>query len=158
MNKKIFLVFTFIFLFLPNYVFAETNASSRVTGEIVSGEFSMSTPNNLTFIAKINGKTQVVDLETINVIVTDYRGVNSGWNLTVKSPNYSSYSDNYHIKINKKEISQQSESVYLNKNQDFITELQLPTSIEIEKNAKPGSYGADLEWNLQPDIKNIIEE
>lgn len=137
---------------------AESNVTSTVSGEIVSGEFSMSVPNDVSFIAKLNGQKQSIQIDDIQTSITDYRGIDNGWQVIVKSSNFNQYQQHYQLKINDQFISESSVIVYKNDKQSLTKELVLPTSVELSADAKAGSYGADLEWNLQPNIKNMVKE
>lgn len=132
--------------------------TSTVTGEIISGDFSITPPNDLSFSAKLNGQKQNLDLNPIQTKVTDYRGRDEGWQLTVKTSNFDEYSQNYQLLINGQLVSKSENIVYKNEKQELLKEISLPVKVEISAKAQPGSYGAHLEWNLQPNIKNSIKE
>lgn len=131
---------------------------SIISGEIISGELSMETPNNLEFRATLNGKKQTIELNPIKSDITDYRGRDEGWQLTVKSLNFEAYSQNYQLLINDQLISKSENIVYKNNKQALHQAISMPVKAEISSQAKAGSYGANLEWNLQPNIKNSIKE
>ena len=78
---------------------------TTVTGEIIAGDFSMTPPNNVSFNAKLTGKTQKIDLDAINTTVTDYRGSQDGWQITLNSLNDKDYAKNYQLNINGNNIS-----------------------------------------------------
>lgn len=137
---------------------AESNITSKVSGEIVPGEFSMSIPNDVSFTAKLNGQKQSIQIDDIQTNITDYRGIDNSWQIIVKSSNYNVYKQNYQLLINHQFISDNGVIVYKNDKQSLTKELVLPTSVELSAEAKAGSYGADLEWNLQPNIKNKLQE
>lgn len=137
--------------------FADTT-HSIISGEIISGELSMETPNNLEFRAILNGKRQTIELNPIKSDITDYRGRDEGWQLTVKSPNFEAYSQNYQLLINGQLVSKSENIVYKNNKQALHQAISMPVKAEISSQAKAGSYGANLEWNLQPNIKNSIKE
>ncbi|AUJ86523.1 hypothetical protein [Enterococcus sp. CR-Ec1] len=137
---------------------AESNVTSTVSGEIISGEFSMSVPNDVSFSTKLSGQKQSIQIDDIQTSVTDYRGIDNGWQVIVKSPNFNQYQQHYQLKINNQFISDNSVIVYKNDKQSLIKDLSLSTSVELSADAKAGSYGGDLEWNLQPNIKNKIQE
>ena len=48
--------------------------SSTVTGEIISGDFSIVTPNDLDFSTHLTGQKQQLCLKPIQTKITDYRG------------------------------------------------------------------------------------
>lgn len=137
---------------------AASTAVTKITGTITSGALSLSVPQNLAFTAKLNGKPQSLDLDTLKTTITDERGIENGWRLTVKSSNFDAYKQNYQLRINKKQINQESIVVYENATQTLETKLQLPTTVEVSADAKKGSFDSNLEWNLQPNIKNTITE
>ncbi|MBF8807313.1 MAG: hypothetical protein IC227_01440 [Enterococcus lacertideformus] len=143
------------FLIASPITFADTTTST-VTGEIISGEFSMTMPNDLNFQATLNGQKQALDLQPIKTKITDYRGQKEGWQLTVKSPNFETYAQNYQLIINDQSISHNESIVYKQISQSLIKEISLPVQVEVLASAKAGSYSVDLEWNLQPTI-NIKE-
>ncbi|PFG85578.1 hypothetical protein BW152_00485 [Lactococcus lactis] len=132
--------------------------TSTVTGEIISGDLSIAPPNDLSFSAKLNGQKQNLDLKPIQTKVTDYRGRDEGWQLTVKTSNFDEYSQNYQLLINGQLVSKSENIVYKNDKQELLKEISLPVKVEISAKAQAGSYGANLEWNLQPNIKNSIKE
>ena len=86
------------------------------------------------------------------------RGRDEGWQLTVKSPNFEAYSQNYQLLINGQLVSKSENIVYKNNKQALHQAISMPVKAEISSQAKAGSYGANLEWNLQPNIKNSIKE
>lgn len=137
---------------------AKANVISTVSGEIVPGAFSMSVPNDLRFIAKLTGQKQSISMNELQTTITDYRGIENGWQIVVKSPNYKTYNGNYQLKVNEQYVSDTGVIVYKNDKQVRMKNLALSTSVELSAEAKAGSYGAELEWNLQPNIKNKIQE
>lgn len=137
---------------------AASDVTSKIYAEITPGELSMSIPNDLNFTTKLNGKKQSILTEGIRTKITDYRGIANGWQINVKSPNYLSYQQNYQILINNKFVSDSSVIVYRNNKQLITKSLVLPTSVELSSDANAGSYGADLEWSLQPVINEKIKE
>ncbi|MCC4122020.1 WxL domain-containing protein [Lactococcus lactis] len=137
--------------------FADTT-HSIISGEIISGELSMETPNNLEFRATLNGKKQTIELKPIESDITDYRGRDEGWQLTVNSPNFDAYNQSYQLLINGQLVSKSETIVYKNNKQALHQAISMPVKAEISSQAKAGSYGANLEWNLQPNIKNSIKE
>lgn len=131
---------------------------TTVTGEITAGDFSMTLPNSISFNAKLTGKTQEIDLDEINTTVTDYRGSQDGWQITVNSPNYTDYANNYQLVINGKTVGNNESVAFKVDKQILVKDLNLPVKMEISAKALAGSYSADLVWNLQPNIKNEIKE
>lgn len=138
--------------------YAESNPTTTISGEIVPGNFSMSVLKDLDFIARLNGKKQSISIEDIQLSVTDYRGVENGWQIIVKSSNYNTYRQHYQLLIDNQFISDNGVIVYENEKQLLTKELALSTSVELSADAKAGSYSVDLEWNLQPNIKNMVQE
>ena len=78
--------------------------------------------------------------------------------MTVKTSNFDEYSQNYQLLINGQLVSKSENIVYKNDKQELLKEISLPVKVEISAKAQAGSYGANLEWNLQPNIKNSIKE
>lgn len=146
-----------VYLFWGSPVFADITHST-VTGEIISGDFSMTTPNDLIFSARLSGKNQQLSLKPIQTKVTDYRGRDEGWQVTVKSSNFDAYAQNYQLSINGQLVSKSENIVYKNNKQELLKEISLPVKVEISAKAQAGSYGANLEWNLQPNIQHSIKE
>ncbi|WKF72408.1 hypothetical protein QYM42_08450 [Lactococcus lactis] len=161
MSKKYYSLFISVCILLGTFWsssgFADTT-HSIISGEIISGELSMGFPNNLEFRATLNGKNQTIELKPIKSDITDYRGRDEGWQLTVKSPNFDTYSQNYQLFISGQFVSKSENIVYKNNKQTLNKAISLPVKAEISSQAKAGSYGANLEWNLQPNIKNSIKE
>ncbi len=158
-KKLLFLSFFGLFLIAADTtVFADSKDSSTVSGEIVAGEFSLSQPNDVNFKVQLDGKKQVVTLEDIQFKIKDYRGIEDGWQVVVKSSNYATYKNNYTLNINQHNISDNTIVVDQSEKQTMEKVSKLATKAEISADAKAGSYRADLEWNLQPIIKNSIKE
>lgn len=145
-------------LFIGTEAFAASNTNSTVSGEIISGEFSLSQPNDLSFTVQLNGEKQIVQLDNIQTKVIDYRGIEDGWQVVVKSSNYDKYKDNYTLIINNQQITDSNAVVLKYETQTMVKEVDLSTQVEVLANAKAGIYGANLEWNLQPNIQNSINE
>lgn len=158
-EKKILLFVATLTLILSNSppVFANT-FSSTVTGEIIQGDLSMTTPNNLTFSATLTGRNQELALHSIKTTVSDYRGVSEDWELTVESSNFDKYFKNYQLNINGHDISASESLVFVDDKNELIKEVILPVKANISAKAQTGSYSANLEWNLQPNIKKLITE
>jgi len=110
------------------------------THSIISGELSMGTPNNLEFRATLNGKKQTIELNPIKSDITDYRGRDEGWQLTVKSPNFDAYNQNYQLLINGQLVSKSETIVYKNNKQALHQAISLPVKAEVSSQAKAGSY------------------
>lgn len=163
MKRKVMRQFLILEMFLifvlssTSLVFADTTTST-VSGEVVSGKFSMSKPNDLTFRTTLNGSQQLLTLNPLRVKITDYRGIEEGWQLTVKSSNFDSYGHNYQLIINDQPISRSEKLVYSISKQNIVKEIHLPVKARISSKAKAGSYEATLEWNLQPNLENLIKE
>ncbi|MGI1837760.1 hypothetical protein ACRPK2_10630 [Lactococcus garvieae] len=163
MKRMVMMQFLILGMFLisvlssTSFVFADTTTST-VSGEVVSGKFSMSKPNDLTFRTTLNGSQQLLTLNPLRIKITDYRGIEEGWQLTVKSSNFDSYGHNYQLIINDQSISRSEKLVYSISKQNIVKEIHLPVKARISSQAKAGSYEATLEWNLQPNIENLIKE
>lgn len=159
MKNKLMLIIFIGYLnssFSPSIEAATTNSS--IDGEITSGEFTLNPPNDLKFQAKLDGKKQKLQLAPIKTKVIDYRGVENGWQIVVKSSNYNDYKASFDLLINGQQISDNSTIIFKQQQQKLIKEATLPTQVMISANAKAGVYGAKLEWNLQPTITNSITE
>lgn len=138
-------------------VSANDSQETVLTAEIVEGDLTMSQPEDLTFSAILKGQEQTLDLDPIHSTITDYRS-KKGWNLTVKSPNFESYASNYKLVVNGVAINSTTQTVESNTDQSLIQSLSLPVNAKISADAKAGSYTADLEWNLQPNIQHSMKE
>lgn len=149
----------FILLANSSHIFANTT-TSLLTGEVISGELSMSIPNNLDLRASttLTGKKQFLDINSIQSKVTDYRGIEEGWRLTLKSSNFDSYAKSFQLIVNGESISKSEKLVYTNNGQALFKVIKLRVKLEILAKAKAGTYSANLEWNLQPNIKNSLKE
>lgn len=143
-----------IFNATPTWATTQTS----ISGEIVWGELSMSDPNDLSFSILLNGKEQHQPLEDIQMEITDYRGIENGWQLTLRSSNYNHYNQNYQLMIHNKPITDSNAIIYKNDKQILKKQLVLSTQVRILETAEAGSYDANLEWTLQPNIKNSIKE
>ncbi|CAK20206.1 hypothetical protein WJ048_04020 [Listeria welshimeri] len=160
-NKQTLAFITFLALLFATsneIVLADSNSNTLVSGEIVSGGFSLSQPNNVNFNIQLNGQKQEVALDSIISTITDYRGIDDGWQVVVRSSNFNEYKSNYQLMINHQKISDSNIIVYKNEQQLIEKKLDLPIDMVISADAKAGSYSASLEWNLQPNIKNEINE
>lgn len=129
-----------------------------LTAEVVEGGLSMSNPNDLNFSATLNGKEQILDIEPIQTTITDYRSTNDGWSLTVRSPNFATYASNYKLSINDKALASDASIVSTSSEQSQNQDIILPVNVTILAQAKEGTYAANLEWNLQPNIKQTTKE
>ncbi|WP_407856118.1 hypothetical protein [Enterococcus hailinensis] len=127
-----------------------------ITGKIISGNLSMSTPNNIDFNIQLTGENFTKMLEDIRTSTTDYRGNNQGWKIMVSSPNYSSYQNNFNLVLNGHEITDKQLEIVRQDSMIQIKRNIINTRIKISSKAQAGSYIAILEWNLQP-INNIKE-
>lgn len=160
-NKKVFIFIAVLGIFFGvsnELAFANSSSTTLISGEIISGEFSLSQPNDANFNVQLNGKKQKITLDSIVSTITDYRGIDDGWQIVVKSSNFNEYKSNYQLMINHQKISDSNTVVYNNEQQMMEKTVDLPVETEISANAKAGSYSARLEWNLQPNIKNMIKE
>lgn len=156
--SSLIIIFSGLFINMMCSIPAQATTNSIIKGEIIPGDFSMSVPNDISFTANLNGQKQSIQIGDIQTSVTDYRGIDNGWQVMVSSPNFKRYQLHYQLMINDQLISDNGVLVYRNDKQEITKDLALPTSVELSADAKAGSYGADLEWNLQPDIKNKIQE
>lgn len=159
-SKKVLLGLVTMLLVLSHPLASKANTTSTVIGELSPGVFTMTKPTDISFKTILTtGKKQTVELKDITTNVTDYRGINEGWQLTIKSPNYDQYQENFSIVINKKAITNNSQIVVQKRQKTMSRKVVLDdTKVEIVGTALAGSYIANLEWNLQPNTQKKIEE
>ncbi|SPP29076.1 hypothetical protein [Brochothrix thermosphacta] len=159
-SKKVLLGLVTMLLVLSHPLASKANTTSTVIGELSPGVFTMTKPTDISFKTILTtGKKQTVELKDITTNVTDYRGINEGWQLTIKSPNYDQYRENFSIVINKKAITNNSQIVVQKRQKTMSRKVVLDdTKVEIVGTALAGSYIANLEWNLQPNTQKKIEE
>ncbi|MCI1903374.1 MAG: hypothetical protein LKJ03_04760 [Enterococcaceae bacterium] len=139
------------FLLLPEAAASSAGQTTQVRGEIISGDFSLSPPNDLGFKVQLAGKTITKDIGTIQTIVTDFRGIAEGWKLTVASPNYAQYKDQFALVLNGDEVTAASRPVIVQKDQSQRKECKVQAAVIVSSQAQAGKYTAQLEWNLQPE-------
>ena len=159
-SKKVLLGLVTMLLVLSHPLASKANTTSTVIGELSPGGFTMTKPTDISFKTILTtGKKQTVELKDITTNVTDYRGINEGWQLTIKSPNYDQYRENFSIVINQKAITNNSQIVVQKRQKTMSRKVVLDdTKVEIVGTALAGSYIANLEWNLQPNTQKKIEE
>ena len=159
-SKKVLLGLVTMLLVLSHPLTSKANTTSTVIGELSPGVFTMTKPTDISFKTILTtGKKQTVELKDITTNVTDYRGINEGWQLTIKSPNYDQYRENFSIVINQKAITNNSQIVVQKRQKTMSRKVVLDdTKVEIVGTALAGSYIANLEWNLQPNTQKKIEE
>ncbi|WP_413522148.1 hypothetical protein [Brochothrix thermosphacta] len=159
-SKKLLLGLVTMLLVLSHPLASKANTTSTVIGELSPGVFTMTKPTDISFKTILTtGKKQTVELKDITTNVTDYRGINEGWQLTIKSPNYDQYRENFSIVINQKAITNNSQIVVQKRQKTMSRKVVLDdTKVEIVGTALAGSYIANLEWNLQPNTQKKIEE
>lgn len=159
-SKKVLLGLVTMLLVLSHPLASKANTTSTVIGELSPGVFTMTKPTDISFKTILTtGKKQTVELKDITTNVTDYRGINEGWQLTIKSPNYDQYRENFSIVINQKAITNNSQIVVQKRQKTMSQKVVLDdTKVEIVGTALAGSYIANLEWNLQPNTQKKIEE
>ena len=157
---KVLLGLVTMLLVLSHPLASKANTTSTVIGELSPGVFTMTKPTDISFKTILTtGKKQTVELKDITTNVTDYRGINEGWQLTIKSPNYDQYRENFSIVINQKAITNNSQIVVQKRQKTMSRKVVLDdTKVEIVGTALAGSYIANLEWNLQPNTQKKIEE
>jgi|GEM_PF-2947992 len=131
-------------------------AITKLTAHIEPGSLMMTTPNDLEFIAMLDGKQQSIELDTVSTKISDYRGIGSGWRIAVKSPNHAVYRNNYQLMINDKPITGEGVVIYNSKKQIRNKIVSLKTMVNISNDAEAGAYHADLDWILEPD--NNVKE
>ena len=137
---------------------AADNAITTISGEITSGELYMTVPNNVSFSLQLNGNDQIKELDTINFDVTDNRGINEGWEITLKSVNFDTYNTNYTFDIGSQAISDTSVLVVGQNERMMNRSIALDTQVNVSGNATAGTYVANLEWTLQPKTIEGIRE
>ena len=159
-SKKVLLGLVTMLLVLSHPPASKANTTSTVIGELSPGVFTMTKPTDISFKTILTtGKKQTVELKDITTNVTDYRGIDEGWQLTIKSPNYDQYRENFSIVINQKSITNNSQVVVEKRQKTMSQKVVLDdTKVEIVGTALAGSYIANLEWNLQPNTQKKIEE
>ncbi|ANZ95482.1 hypothetical protein BFC19_08830 [Brochothrix thermosphacta] len=159
-SKKVLLGLVTMLLVLSHPLASKANTTSTVIGELSPGVFTMTKPTDISFKTILTtGKKQTVELKDITTNVTDYRGINEGWQLTIKSPNYDQYRESFSIVINQKAITNNSQIVVQKRQKTMSRKVVLDdTKVEIVGTALAGSYIANLEWNLQPNTQKKIEE
>lgn len=126
---------------------------TTVGGEIKAGPLTMTTPNDVTFDVTLNGADQSVVLDDITTSVSDYRGATTGWTLSVQSPNHNDYSSNFNVLIDDQEITDASSNIKEDTSLALGKDLTFTTAIKVFKEAKQGTYAADLVWNLEPTVQ-----
>ncbi|SPP30096.1 conserved exported hypothetical protein [Brochothrix thermosphacta] len=158
-SKKVLLGLVTMLLVLSHPLASKANTTSTVIGELSPGVFTMTKPTDISFKTILTtGKKQTVELKDITTNVTDYRGINEGWQLTIKSPNYDQYRENFSIVINKKAITNNSQIVVQKRQKTMSRKVVLDdTKVEIVGTALAGSYIANLEWNLQPNTQKKLK-
>lgn len=160
MNKK--LVLSSLMLlglsFYGSRAFADT--TTTVSAQVSSGELTMSTPQSPSVKATLSGKDSTVKLPAITTEVTDHRGVNSGWTLSVKADNYSSFKK--YIKLS---LKSESREISVNQTYQVLTEKQNQTLSEVEhyiptlklsQDTPSKDYTLKLSWSLTP-VSSISE-
>lgn len=158
-SKKVLLGLVTMLLVLSHPLASKANTTSTVIGELSPGVFTMTKPTDISFKTILTtGKKQTVELKDITTNVTDYRGINEGWQLTIKSPNYDQYRENFSIVINQKAITNNSQIVVQKRQKTMSRKVVLDdTKVEIVGTALAGSYIANLEWNLQPNTQKKLK-
>ncbi|WP_285603320.1 hypothetical protein [Enterococcus thailandicus] len=156
-KTKISLYLLLIFMCIQTEAsFAATN--SVIIYEVTTGELSMSVPNDVSVTADLTNKDYVMKLDNIQTVISDYRGIPNGYILTLKSPNYREYNQNYQLIVNYEQISEKSSVVFSTNKQIMNKKIKLLTKAKILATAKTGFYAADLEWSVQPNIENALQE
>lgn len=138
--------------------------TSTVSGKITSGALSMSTPNNFSFDIQLTGEQQLVELDEAQHVMTkvsDFRGTLEGWEISVKSPDFATYADNFQVVISNNEVT--SDALIVKKAtedeaKELTADVTLNTAIKVMEKAKAGNeYVANLEWNVQQPSTFIAE-
>lgn len=148
----------FSFFLAGNVAVASDNKTSTIGGEVTAGEFSMAVPEDLKIKVQLTNKEQILKLAPIHTTVKDYRGLEEGWQVTVKSSNYNDYKDSYTLIMNDKKINDRNSVVVNQKDQTMLKELQIMPELSVPAGAKAGSHIANLEWNLQPTLDSTVTE
>lgn len=154
MNKKLILSsLTLLGLsFCGSSTFADT--TTTVSAQVSSGELTMSTPQSPSVKATLTGKDSIVKLPEITTKVTDLRGMNSGWTLSVKADNYTSFKKYIalQLKSESREISvNQAYQVLTEKQDQTLSEVEhyLPT-LKLSQATPSNDYILQLSWSLSP--------
>lgn len=154
MNKKLVLSsLTFLGLsFCGSSTFAET--TTTVSAQVSSGALTMSTPQSSSINAILAGSDRKIQLPVIEAQVTDLRGVNSGWTLSVKADNYTSFQKyiNLQLQSESRKISvNQAYQVLTEKQKQTLSEVEqyLPT-LKVSQTTPSKDYTLQLSWSLSP--------
>ncbi|MBZ5979351.1 MAG: hypothetical protein SOI57_03775 [Leuconostoc gelidum] len=132
--------------------------TTQVTGTVTSGNLSFTKPSDSSFKIRLNGENQIKTISSIKTIVTDFRGIDEGWQLLVKSANYMSYKSNYHLILNDTDVTNNNIVIVNQKKQSLTQEIVINTKIDVEARARAGDYRSQLDWNLQPNVdKQLVE-
>lgn len=138
-------------------------ADSTVTGTVAAGELSMTAPDNATFTATLNGSQQTVPVvaatsgtNTISTTVTDYRGVEAGWNISVASSDYATYNSNFTLTVGGIAVTDTAATV-----DNVTTRTQekaesFATNAVVSATAVPGEFAATLNWTLTPSTEAVV--
>lgn len=154
MNKKLVLSsLTLLGLsFCGPSAFADT--TTTVSAQVSSGELTMSPPQSPSINATLTGSDRKIQLPMIETQVTDLRGVNSGWTLSVKADNYTSFKKYIDLQLQSenREISvNQTYQVLTEKQKQTLSEVEqyLPT-LKVSQTAPSKDYTLQLYWSLSP--------
>lgn len=139
-------------------IFAAENSSSTVNGRIESGELSMTAPDSQTFTAVLQKEEQMIELPDTTMVISDYRGLDEGWSLTVSSPNFEEYKDHIRLTVSGKDITKTTAEVASTEARTQAQDLSLATVVYISENAMQGDFSARLEWVLSPNSSAKISE
>lgn len=130
--------------------FAATNATSTVTGTVAGGELSLSTPNNIQFTTTLNGADQSIALDPIATTITDYRGVDAGWDVSVQASNYETFKDAYALTVGGQAIDGDAATLDATTVRTQSKEESFATAAVVSKDANAGEFAVDLDWTLTP--------
>lgn len=156
MNKKVIIPALFLLSSLLLFTIraeAETNGNNQNTeihGEIISGDLSMTPPNDLSFKVQLSGQVITKEIGQIKTTITDFRGIKQGWKINVSSPNYRDYRENFILLLNGSTITDKSQKIVEQPERMQVQGETIQATVIVSSKAAAGKYSAKLEWNLQP--------
>ncbi|MGL5896490.1 MAG: hypothetical protein ACRCZN_05845 [Lactococcus lactis] len=160
MHKKIVLSSLTLLglIFCGSSTFADT--TTTVSAKVYAGELTMSTPQSPSVKATLSGKDSTVKLPAITTEVTDHRGTNSGWTLSIKANNEESFKK--YIKLS---LKSESREISVNKTYQVLTKKQNQTlseeerympTLKLSQDTPSKDYTLKLSWSLIP-VSSISE-
>ncbi|MCI1903380.1 MAG: hypothetical protein LKJ03_04790 [Enterococcaceae bacterium] len=156
MDKKVIktaLLLLFSLLLFTIRAEAETNGNDQNTeiqGKIISGDLSMTPPNDLSFKVQLSGQMIIKEIGQIETTVTDFRGIAQGWEIDVSSPNYRDYHENFSLLLNGSTITDKNQKIVVQPKRMQVQRETIQATVIVSSRAAAGKYRTKLEWNLQP--------